>query len=229
VNAKHRQLQQDLAIVLSASGLSVLGWFAMFKGPDRLQGKTAVLIGNRGGAMWQAYQTSEIAQEGVDNALDRWTNTVIAPIARANKAAAFYPFLNEENPDIHWPFQQWARAAIGLQQSPLGLLIDPQYGLWQAFRAVLVFDEVVDLPVLQDGDHPCDQCKDKPCLTICPVDAVTLSGFDVAGCRKHLASPAGSPCINKGCIARNACPVGLEFAYGDEQQAFHMRALGVKS
>jgi len=217
------QLEQDLSEALQACGLSVLGWFAMFNGPEAMQGRPSVLIGNRGGAMWSAFRASVIYGGG----LDHWTNAVIDPIAKAKNATAFYPFLSAKNPETHWPFQQWASAAIGLKSSPLGLLIDPQYGLWQAFRAVLVFDEIFDLPEMRAIEHPCDSCWVKPCLTTCPADAVSVSLFDVKKCRNHLASPSDITCMNKGCIARNACPVGREYAYCEEQQAFHMRALGV--
>ncbi len=219
-------LQKTLEKWLEPNGLAVLGWFAMVDGPPGLDGHAAVLIGNRGGAMWQMFQMSAVFADGEENRLDRWTRDVIGPLALSLNATAFYPFLNEEQLH-HWPFQKWAMMALGLKQSPPGLLIDPQYGLWQAFRAALVFDETCEAGAGRSSGHPCDACQNRPCLFTCPVNAISGAGFDVAVCRSHLAASQGATCMNNGCIARNACPVGREYAYCEEQQAFHMAALGV--
>jgi hypothetical protein len=40
----------------------------------------------------------------------------------------------------------------------------------------------------------------------------------------HVKSAAGADCMNFGCQARRACPVGAEHAYGGEQASFLMRA-----
>lgn len=78
------------------------------------------------------------------------------------------------------------------------------------------------------GPHPCDFCRDRPCLPACPVSAVTAAGFDLSVCRGHLRTPAGrSGCMAVGCLARNACPVGADYRYGDDQLCFHMAALSL--
>src|SRR5690606_28118393 len=105
----------------------------------------------------------------------------------------------------------WAMRAEGLKPSPIGLLVHPRYGPWHAFRGALLFDRQFDFPVPRGGPHPCDECTAKPCLDACPVGAFTPAGFAVVECRQHLADPAGRTCRERGCLARNACPVGAEF------------------
>jgi hypothetical protein len=38
----------------------------------------------------------------------------------------------------------------------------------------------------------------------------------------YLHSPEGTACLEKGCRARNACPIGTAYRYPAEVQAFHM-------
>ncbi len=64
----------------------------------------------------------------------------------------------------------------------------------------------------------------RPCLNACPVGAFSVSGYDVAACASHLETDAGADCMDLGCRARRACPVGAEHAYGPEQASFGMRA-----
>jgi hypothetical protein len=56
------------------------------------------------------------------------------------------------------------------------------------------------------------------------VNAFTPTGYDVAACVAHIDSPRGTDCMEEGCRARRACPVGIEHRYSDEQANFHMRA-----
>ena len=120
------------------------------------------------------------------------------------------------------PFQRWAQRASALHQSPLGVLIDAEFGLWHALRAALLFSHPIDLPPRPETASPCDSCADRPCLSACPVDAFTAAGYDAARSRAHVASAAGTACRTGGCLARRGCPVGAEHAYEDAQQAFHM-------
>ena len=215
-------LHPDLSDALQPLGLAVIGWFEMANGPSELAGKSAALIGNRSTPMWQAFKSSGFNNDAAANPLDRWTKQSITPIANELNATALYPFL--DGYDQHWPFQQWASAATGLKHSPLGLLIDPVFGLWHAFRAVLIFERLYDFPEVVASQHPCETCVEKPCLTMCPVAAISVGKFDANVCIDHVLSERGNACRSNGCLARDSCPVGQEYTYSSEQQAFHMRA-----
>jgi epoxyqueuosine reductase QueG len=151
--------------------------------------------------------------------LDQWTEDVVGTLARDLDAAAVYPFAK---PPL--PFLTWARRAGAGHVSPLGLNIHPVYGLWHAYRAALLFPVVFDFPVRQQGAHPCETCDGKPCLSACPVDAFSREGYDTEACAQHLAGGQGQECMDGGCLARRACPIGRQFCYSPRQARFHMDA-----
>ena len=191
-------------------------------GPEMAGGRarTAVLIGNVGGSIWPAFSRWRACHLDIPDPLDAWSVGVIRPIAEALGGTAWFP---SERP---WqPFQQWTMRAEGLKPSPLGILVHPTYGLWHGYRGAIGFLDEVDHPATDIQPHPCEQCADKPCLATCPAGAISADRFDVAGCRSHLAGRGEGVCMQSGCIARNACPVGVEYRYPPEQRRFHMDAL----
>ena len=178
------------------------------------------LIGMAGDMGWDAFAASAEARDGAGHPLDRFSRRVIDTLAQEFGAVALYPFGGPP----HWPFQQWARRAEPVHPSPIGLLIHPVYGLWHSYRGALGFAEALALPAIEASASPCDSCAAKLCLSACPVGAFSLEGYDVAACAAHLKSVAGAECMDRGCRARRACPVGAEHAHGPEQAAFTMQA-----
>jgi Fe-S-cluster-containing hydrogenase component 2 len=100
----------------------------------------------------------------------------------------------------------------------------PDWGLWHAYRGALAFADHIDLPPPDLRPSPCDSCADKPCLSACPVGAFSTAGYDVATCVTHIPAPAGAECMNNGCLARRACPIGPQYRHTQEQAQFHQRA-----
>ncbi len=187
---------------------------------DALPAATIALLGWIGGEFWDVFASSAEAADGERNPLDRWSKRTIDAMATDLGATALYPFAGPP-----WlPFQRWAMRAEPVSVSPLGILIHPDWGLWHSYRGALAFRERLELPAMPDRASPCSTCAEKPCLTTCPVSAFSNAGYDVAGCRTHVAAPAGSECMSGGCLARVACPVGAGHRYAPAQAAFHMRA-----
>ncbi|WP_281684528.1 ferredoxin [Thalassobaculum salexigens] len=207
----------DLAAELSALGLIARGGFAV-RPEDGLDGvATLVLVGNAGPAFWPAFAAGRRTEP---DPLDAWVRRALEPVARRVGARVAMP---DDGPPYH-PFQQWAMRAEPVHPAPLGLLIHPAYGLWHAYRAALLFPTAIGLPEPPTAASPCETCVGRPCLSACPVGAFDASGYDVDACRGHAGGPDGAACRDGGCLARHACPVGRDYAYGPEQQAFHMAA-----
>lgn len=237
-----RVLTDRIAAAFAPLGMMPFGVFRIDAGDiqaahhHKLIGSHAVLMGNAGGAMWDVFSASPEITDSDGNPLDRWTKRVVEERIRAfgnegQKPFALYPF-----GAAVWPFQRWAKRAMGVDASPLGLLIHPRYGLWFALRAALVIGEGDLEKLIQDDEkviHPCDYCMRKPCLSACPVNAFTETGFVVERCRSYLDSTSSQvesdkpDCMGDGCAARNACPVGQQWRYDEPQIRFHMAAFRV--
>jgi hypothetical protein len=207
-------MEHPVLTAIQRTSFTPLGWFAASE-KDELPQRASfvILIGNAGPAMFRRFQRES------GNDLDDWTRGIVSALATDLDAKPVFPF---DRPPL--PFLSWARRAGAGHISPLGLNIHPLYGLWHAFRAALLFSVVFDLPTQCAGAHPCESCPEKPCLSACPVGAFTGTTYDVPACTTHIGSPAGEICMQGGCLARRACPVGQGFAYRPEQAAFHMRA-----
>ena len=187
---------------------------------DGFTARTVLLIGHAGSSFWP-YFTAWLAEQNPppENPLDTWSKQVITAAATEIGGHAVFP---SDKPYL--PFQQWAMQAQGLRPSPLGILIHPVYGLWHAYRGAILFaDSALSAPS-EKLSHPCDTCQEKPCLSACPVSAFSFDGYDVGACRAYLRTDAGQDCMDGGCKARRACPVGRDYVYQGEQMRFHMAA-----
>ena len=223
-------LLSSLTARIGVAGLAFRGAFhpTATDDPPQLSNRspagTIALVGFAGPGDWPAFAGSREAADEMPNALDRWSRRVVTALAEEAGAVALFPFGGPP-----WlPFLRWARKAEPVHPSPLGLLIHPDWGLWHAYRGALAFAEKLDLPPPDTRPSSCDTCADRPCLTACPVGAFSLGAYDVPVCKMHIASPTGADCMELGCRARRACPVGRP--YSPEEASFHMRAfLGVGS
>ena len=213
----NRAMENPVLIAIRRAGFTPFGWFAPQK-DDLLPAGCAfaILIGNAGPDMFRRYWRERTLG---DASLDRWTRTAVSSLAASLDATAVFPF---DKPAL--PFLRWARRAGAGHISPLGLNIHSQFGLWHAYRAALLFPVAFDLPAQSPGAHPCETCADKPCLSACPVNAFSGPVYDVDGCGAHLKSDGGTPCMDGGCLARRACPVGRGYTYETPQIRFHMAA-----
>lgn len=186
---------------------------------DGRPARTLLLLGMVGRAGWETFTRSPEARLDRDP-LDSWTRRVVSELAGGIGALPLFPF---EGPP-YWPFQRWAMRAEPVAPSPIGILIHPEFGLWHAYRAAVLFGERIVLPEREQRAIPCDTCTDRPCLLACPVGAFSGKAYKVEACAAHISSPAGALCMEEGCRARDACPVAPGYRYAPEQIRFHMRA-----
>lgn len=188
--------------------------------PEGVTAKTLILVGFLGAGNWRTFSSSPEIEDGNPDPLDRWSRRVIAALANQFDAKALFPFVGPP----WWPFQIWAQKAEPVHPSPIGMLIHPDYGLWHAWRGALAFRERIALPAPDRRASPCDSCREKPCLSTCPVNAFTPEGYNVTACAAHIGAPGGAKCMTNSCLARLACPIGVEHRYGRDQAHFHMKA-----
>lgn len=186
---------------------------------------TLVLVGNAGPALWRAFEAASTADErrAAANPLDDWTRRALNAAADALGAVALYPFGGPP----HLPFQRWALRTGRVTPSPIGPLIDPEFGLWHAYRGALAFTDTFELPNWPEAPGPCETCAEKPCLAACPAGVFgaaegVAEKHDVDACVEHVTGPDGADCREAGCLARRACPIGPEYVYAPPQAAFHM-------
>jgi hypothetical protein len=182
--------------------------------------RTIVLAGMVGCEGWDAFAASPEASDGLADPLDRWSRRVMEGLAAELGGKALFPF---GGPPF-LPFQRWAQHAEPVHASPIGLLIHPHYGLWHSYRGALGFPQALNAPEPAPVPSPCETCTGRWCLNTCPVGAFSDGGYGVAACADHLRSAAGVDCMEAGCRARRACPVGAEHAYGPAQTKFFMAA-----
>lgn len=212
----------EIEQALHDAGLSPRGAFHPVSGDavpqlaDGRPARTVVLAGNAGPRMWRSFAAAR-SQSG--STLDAWSKDALTRIAVRLEATALFPF---ERP--YAPFQRWAMRAEACHRSPLGMLIHPDYGLWHSYRGALLLAEELELAPGYRRDNPCASCAERPCLWACPAGAFSAAGYDVPACVRYLAAAPEPACMEIGCVARHACPVGLDYRYAPEQARFHMRA-----
>ena len=214
---------ETVLAAISQTGLVPRGAFLLAEDEERDElapVRAIVLAGFAGREGWPSFAASPEAQDGRSDPLDRWSRRVIEALARELGAVALFPFGGPP----YWPFQQWAQRAEPVHPSPIGVLIHPTYGLWHSYRGALGLREALTVPDLNPAPSPCDSCRERWCLSACPVGAFSDAGYDVSACAAHLKRTEGADCMELGCRARRACPVGRTHAPGAEQAGFTMRA-----
>jgi ferredoxin len=192
--------------------------------------RSIVVIGNGGGAFWQAYQRHAGAHPEWtrrDHPLDDFTREVVereigAPLRACDlRCTVVYPFVSEAG-NLH--FMELGRLAGIGGPSLLGVLIHPVYGTWIALRAALLMEQALDEPGEGLDFDPCPRCVARACMPACPVGAVSDRGWDVIKCVRHRVEAA--PDCSAGCYSRLGCVIAPQHRYPDDESRHHQeRAL----
>ena len=178
------------------------------------------LVGNIGSSYWPVFNQAPEFHDAGPDPLDRWSERVAGTLADDFSLHPVYPFSGPP----YSPFQQWAQRAEALEQSPIGVMMHPQFGLWHSYRFALLGADFSPEETRQPAASPCLSCDDQPCLQRCPVDAFDATGYAVERCAAYLQQNPLAECHRQGCLARYACPVAPELRYAAEQGQFHLRA-----
>ena len=205
----------DLAARAAALQLEVLGGFACAGEAGFPAGtQVLVLLGPLQPGFWPVVTAAP--EWGGPDPVDRWSRRVVGKLACDLGAKALFPFGGPP-----WqPFHAWALRTGRVWESPVRLLVHETQGLMVSFRGALALKEPVVLPLA--AVSPCVGCS-RPCLTACPVGALSGAGYDLAACHGYLDGEGQESCMAAGCLARRACPVSARHARMAEQSAYHMR------
>ncbi|MEP3440276.1 MAG: ferredoxin [Sulfitobacter sp.] len=193
----------------------------MTMGGAHIEAEQAIVLLGTAATFWDKFiETREFSDAKVDP-VDRWSKRVMPEIMQAAGAQdVIFPFGGPP----YAPFLSWAKQTGEAFDSPVGMLVHYRSGLMISYRGALVFDRCLPLPDMCLS-NPCDDCTDRPCLTACPVDALSeLHPYDVPACKSYLATDKGDSCVTLGCAVRRACPVSQSFGRATAQSAHHMRA-----
>lgn len=177
--------------------------------PTRLY-RQLILIGHGGRAMWDAVQAASVPS--------------LHPIDDFSKRAAEQWFLDQcpgKAHEIIFPgndrigLQALGRLAGWHHDSPLRVGINDRWGTWYAYRVVMLADSDFEPTPPAETSSPCETCDNGPCIATCPASAVSRDNYALDLCVSYRKQP-NSPCATR-CIARIACPAGVEHRYKDEQ------------
>lgn len=174
---------------------------------------TTILIGPFDPGFWD-YVTEHAQFHGPDP-LDHWSGWAVHGLARRLGGEPFLPYKGPP----YAPFIEWALRSGEAWQSPVGMLVHKDAGLLVSYRGALRFAGRIELPAA--ANTPCETCTDQPCLSACPVEALTSSGYDVPRCKAHIDVDAT---CRSACRVRMACPVSQSYPRDPAQTAFHMEA-----
>lgn len=178
--------------------------------------KTLLLLGPKEPEFWPAFKASPEWMDGVTDPMDRWSQRVIDAWVKEIAAQAVYPFGGPP----YQPFFSWALRTGRIHASPILLLVHDTAGLFVSFRGALALPHKIEMPSAPKA--PCVRCEAQPCLTACPVGALSGDGYDVDACKAFLDTADGQDCMQAGCRARRVCPVSQSYARLAEQSAYHM-------
>jgi len=179
---------------------------------------TVLLLGPSEPGFWQHVSAAPEFVDQAPDPLDRWSTRIVGRMAGSVGGQALFPF---GGPPFQ-PFISWALRSGRAWVSPVKLLVHDQAGLFVSFRGGLALPYHVELPA--KPSNPCNTCIGKPCLSTCPVSAMTDAGYDLGRCHGYLDTSRGADCMTRGCAVRRECPVSASYDRRAEQSAFHMKA-----
>ena len=182
--------QARLLTATAEHALTPLGHFSLTP-KDGLGDGTLVLIGPDEPTFWPLFCTTPEHGDGDPNPLDRWSRRIVTGIADTLGGTAYFPF--GDPPFL--PFYSWALRTGRAWQSPIQLLVHDTAGLFLSFRGAIVVPEMWSPAA--SSMRPCDTCRSQPCACACPVSAFA-NGYDVAACKAHVTSAAGTDCRTNG-------------------------------
>jgi epoxyqueuosine reductase len=170
----------SVAARATAHRLEIFG--AFHPGPDDgapAGTATLLLLGPAEPGFWAHLTAQPEFADRAPDPLDRWSRRVIGRMACDLGGKAL--FLSRARPGIPSSPGRSVRAAPG--ESPVRFLVHDTAGLMVSYRGAIGLRERIALPP-PPAAPPCAECE-RPCLSACPVGALTADGYDTAACHAY--------------------------------------------
>lgn len=183
------------------------------------------MFANGGPQFWQAFCADRdgsrtLQSQNQQHPLDHFARKTVTAFLGEKKVGDDVQFLYPGPYVLN--LQSLGRLLGWHHDTPLKIGLHPLYGLWFAYRTVvLVNAEETVTPWLApaSAESPCQTCMSKACITRCPATAVFEEQFYLDRCIDYRTQESSS-CMQR-CVSREACPVAPEYRYSDEQIHFH--------
>lgn len=181
-----------------------------FERPDAL----GILIGNTR-KLWPIFMQAlreDSSLQAEPHPLDTYVTARLRSLATGVFGRSSQLVFSHATVPKAFPIQRLAEAVNFAALSPSHLSIHPQYGPWIALRAVVVVD--VEGPPLAplELSRPCRGCS-APCVpALNRALSVSTTPISAASIAEH---------AHDWIAVRDACPVGRDFRYGQEQLTYH--------
>ena len=214
--------------LLKESGLNMLAIFNLESLPAELfttlnnelvdisRFSQLLVFAQAGKNLWQALNQSAFAdvEQPIDNFSLNIVQNYFAQELPNNHYQSLYPDAKSS-----LSLQKLGELAGWHHQSPFRIGINEQFGSWFAYRVVVLADTSLIATTKMDSTHPCLTCEDKPCIPICPANALAQGDLSQKTCINYRLVE-NSICKDQ-CLSRLACPVAKAFRYSREQINYH--------
>jgi hypothetical protein len=177
-----------------------------------------VLLGHAGRTLWNRLKDQDKGLFDSSAPIDLFSCRIVVEVAETYWGSAKIELLYPNASAV--PLQQLGEIAGWHHDSPMGVGINKEHGLWFAYRALFLVDNLLPLTLPVQSSSPCESCFDSPCIEACPANALSSSaGIEIRRCsqfriKKH------SACEDR-CLARECCPAAFEQRYDREQISYH--------
>jgi hypothetical protein len=187
--------------------------------------KNLVIFGSGGKYFWEIFRKFLESPPGAflnssEDPIDNYTEMV------ANQLLSQYPELTDclfpfKRQEIFIDYQKLAVCSgLGHLSPYIKLVLHPQFGSWISLRGVFLTGSDLQASGPLQTPVPCSDCS-KPCLSVCPVNAVSTETFDFTVCAAYRDQE--TDCLSH-CHVRKACIIGPEHAYSSEEGLHRNRA-----
>ena len=214
----------NIAAQLQSAGLDLLAVIdneALREAALPVRWPALLLVGNSGPQMWQCMPDDyrKRADPVDDYAFDTVARVLSTHLQSPGWQILFPAVARNAGAECP-PLQQLGALAGWHHPSPLGTGINDHSGLWFAYRAVVGIDSAMPATGIAATKSPCLSCSEQPCVSACPVRAISYRQMpDMQACADFRLQPQ-SPCADR-CEARLACPVVTAKQNSKAQLAHH--------